>query len=226
MALSTVCGPTDIVTPIAPIDELERMRHGGSARNYAAARESEDEYIARILATPRNALAQVQVPKERYYNHMPLRELIAVYGPSVSSFDLLCIERSPFAKILSWANWLASAEAYLSGGELQSDVQILRSSLDRIFETGEFAEVKNIDLYRDKDGRVAARALRYENLEADLTAFLKSRGIRRVPHVPHAKAGFKSDRFNPIELFSRNQLSTINEVFADEFDAFGYSRLL
>lgn len=224
MAISTICGPTDIITPIAPVDELERMRLGGSARNYAAAREAEDDYIARIMTTSRNALAQVQVPKERYYNHMPLRELIAVYGPSVSSFDILCIERSPFAKILSWANWLASAEVYLSGGELQRDLQILRSSIDRIFETGEFAEVKNIDLYRDEDGRVAARALRYENLEADLRAFLNSRGIRRVPQVPHAKAGFKSDRLNPIEFFSKDQLSTINDVFADEFDVFGYSR--
>ena len=221
-----ICGSDDIVTPIAPVDELERMRLGASARNYAAARESEDEYIARIRTTPRSALAQVQVPKQRYYNHMPLRELIAVYGPSVSSFEIVCVERSPFAKILSWANWLASAEAYLSGGRVQSDLQVLRSSIDRIFETGEFAEVKNIDLYRDQDGRVAARALRYENLEADLRAFLNSRGITRPPHLPQAKAGLKSDRFNPTEFFSRSQLHTIKEVFAEEFDAFGYSRLL
>ena len=26
MALSTICGPEDIITPITPIDELERLR--------------------------------------------------------------------------------------------------------------------------------------------------------------------------------------------------------
>jgi hypothetical protein len=225
IALSQICGSTDIVTPIAPIDELERMRLGGSARNYAIMRQSEAEYISRIETTPRYALAQVDVPKQRYYNHMPLRELIVVYGPSVSSFEIVCVERSPFAKILSWANWLASSQAYLSGGQLQSDLQVLRSSIDRIFDTGEFSEVKNIDLYRDNDGRVAARALRYENLEADLTVFLNSRGIARLPDLPQAKAGLKSDRLNPAEFFSKTQLNTINDVFAEEFDTFGYSRL-
>ena len=226
MVLSTICGSRDIVTPIAPIDELERVRLGGRARNYAAARESEDAYIERIQATPRNALAQVEVPKERYYNHMPLREVLAVYGPAVSSFDILCVERSPFAKILSWANWLASAEAYLSGGKLQSDLRTLRYAVDRIFNTGEFAEVKNIDLYRGEDGRVAVGALRHENLAAGLRAFLSSRGLSSVPHLPRAKSGLMSDRLDPFEFFSKEQLRTINDVFADEFDTFGYSRAL
>jgi hypothetical protein len=225
IALSTICGLSDIVTPIAPVDELERMRLGASARNYAAVREREHAYVARIKTTPRNALAQVPVPTERYYNHMPLREVIALYGPAVASFDIVCVERSPFAKILSWANWLASAEAYLSGGQLQSDLRMLRCSIDRIFETGEFAEVKNIDLYRDDDGRVAAHALRHENLEADLEAFLNSRGLTKLRHLPRAKAGLKSERLDPLEFFSPYQLRTINDVFADEFDTFGYSRL-
>jgi hypothetical protein len=226
MALSTICGPRDIITPIAPIDELRRMRLGARAQNYAAAREREDAYIQQIQTTPRHALAGVSVPKERYYNHMPLREVIAAYGPSVSSFDIICVERSPFAKILSWANWLASAEAYLSGGKLQTDLKALRSSVDRIFDSGEFAEVKNIDLYRGEDGRVVARALRHENLEADLRTFLNSRGLRKLPHLPQAKAGLMSDRLDPREFFSKGQLRRINDVFSDEFDTFGYSRLL
>jgi hypothetical protein len=225
MALSTICGCRDIISPIAPVDELDRMRLGARARNYAAAREREEAYIRQIQTTPRQALAQVSVPEERYYNHMPLREVIAVYGPSVSSFDIVCVERSPFAKILSWANWLASSEAYLSGGRLQTDLNVLRSSVDRIFDTGEFAEVKNIDLYRGEDGRVAARALRHENLAADLRTFLTSRGVSKLPHLPQAKAGLKSGRLDPSEFFSKDQVRRINEVFGEEFDTFGYSRL-
>jgi hypothetical protein len=226
IALSTICGSRDIITPIAPIDELQRIPIGGRARNYAAAREPEDAYIQQIQTSPRHALAQVSVPKERYYNHMPLREIIAVFGPSVSSFEIVCVERSPFAKILSWANWLASAEAYLSGGKLQTDLKALRCSVDRIFDTGEFAEVKNIDLYRGEDGRVAARALRHESLEADLRTFLNSRGVSKLPMLPQAKAGLMSDRLDPREFFSKDQLRRINDVFGDEFDTFSYSRLL
>ena len=226
MALSTICGSRDIITPIAPIDELERMQRGARAQNYAVAREREDAYIQQIQAAPRHTLAQVSVPKELYYNHMPLREVIAAYGPSVSSFDIVCVERSPFAKILSWANWLASADAYLSGGKLQTDLKALRYSVNRIFDTGEFAEVKNIDLYRGEDGRVAARALLHENLEADLRTFLSSRGASKLPDLPQAKAGLMSDHLDPREFFSKDQLRRINDIFSDEFDTFSYSRLL
>jgi hypothetical protein len=224
MALSTICGPCDIITPIAPIDELERVRLGGRAQNYAATRQSEDAYMEQIQTTPRNRLALLSVPQERYYNHMPLREVIAVYGPAVSSFDIFCVERSPFAKILSWANWLASAESYLSGGKLQTDLGTLRCAIDKIFDTGEFAEVKNIDLYRDEGEFVAAHALRHENLEGDLRTFLSSRGLASLPPLPRAKSGLMSDRLNPLEFFSKEQLCTINDVFSEEFDTFGYSR--
>ena len=225
IALSTICGTRDIITPIAPIDELERMRLGARSQNYAAARANEDAYIQRIQASSRHALARISVPKERYYNHMPLQEVIAMYGPSASAFEVVCVERSPFAKILSWANWLASAETYLSGGKLQTDLNALRSSVDSIFDTGEFAEVKNIGLYRDENGHIAARVLRHENLQADLRTFLNSRGVSRLPHLPKVKAGLLSDQLNPREFFSQHQLRRINDLFGDEFDAFGYSRM-
>ena len=225
MALSTICGSQDIVTPIAPIDELARMEHGGLARNYAAAPELEDAYIQEIRKSPRDGLGQILVPKERYYNHMALREVIAIYGPSAASFDVICVERSPFAKILSWANWLTSSQVYLSGGKLQTDLTALRSAVDRIFASGDFAEVRNIDLYRAEDGRVAARALRHENLEADLQEFLSSRGISHLSYLPWAKAGLKSNRLDPREFFSKEQVRRIEDVFAEEFGTFGYSRL-
>jgi hypothetical protein len=226
IALSTICGSRDIITPIAPIDELARMELGVRARNYAAEPKCEEAYIEQIRTSPRSALPQISVPKERYYNHMPLRELIAIYGPSVSSFHIVCVERSPFAKILSWANWLCSSEAYLAGGKMQTNLKALRCSVDRIFDTGEFAEVKNIDLYRGEDGRVAARALRYDNLEAELRTFLNSLGVSKLPNLPRAKAGLLSDRLNPRDFFSKDQLLRINHVFADEFDTFNYSRLI
>ena len=222
MALSTICGPRDIVTPIAPIDELERIRLGGRAQNYAARPETEQAYMERIRSTPHDALPQVEVPKERYYNHMPLREVLAVYGRAASLFDILCVERCPYAKILSWANWQASAQAYLSGGKLQTDLGTLRSAVDRIFATGEFAAVKNIDLYRGEDGSVAVRALRHDRLEAELRTFLMSRVPGTLPYLPQAKQGLRSDRLDPTEFFSKEQLRKINDVFGEEFETFGY----
>jgi hypothetical protein len=225
MALATICGPDDIITPLAPIDELARLCLSVRAQNYASDRALEDAYIERIQQTPAPALPQIPVPKERYYNHMSLRELITAYGTGVSAFDIVCVERSPFSKILSWANWLASADDYLAGGRLQTDLAALRRAVDRIFEFHEFAEVKNIDLYRGEDGRVTARALRYENLQDELRAFFRSLGVKELPNLPHAKAGLLSDRLDPREFFSTEQRRKINDIFGEEFDTFGYPRM-
>ncbi len=36
IALSILCGPEDIITPITPVDERERLRRGGrGAQNYS-----------------------------------------------------------------------------------------------------------------------------------------------------------------------------------------------
>ena len=72
---------------------------------------------------------------------------------------------------------------------------------------------------------VAASALRYENLETDVRRFLNSHAIHNIPDLPRAKAGLMSDNLEPRDFFSNEQLLRINEVFAEEFDAFGYSRL-
>jgi hypothetical protein len=225
MALSTICGLGDIVTPMAPIDELARMRLGGRAQNYASDRTRENAYIELIQRTPTRDLPGISVPKERYYNHMPLREIIDEYGPEISKFNVICVERSPFSKILSWANWLASSDEYLAGGRLQRDFSALRRAIDRIFESGEFIGVRNIDLYRGHDGRIAVRAMRYENLEADLREFFRSLGVAEPPILPHAKEGLLSDRLDPREFFSGEQRRMINDAFGEEFDVFGYPRV-
>jgi hypothetical protein len=225
MALSTICGPDDVVTPLAPIDELARMRLGGRAQNYASDRAREQAYIENIQRTPDRELPGISVPKERYYNHMSLCEVIDEFGPGLADYKLLCVERSPFSKILSWANWLASSDEYLAGGRLQRDLLALRRAIDRIFETGDFTGVRNIDLYRGQDGSVAVRAMRYENLERDLSAFFRSLGVAETPKLPHAKEGLLSDRLDPRELFSAEQRQMINEAFSEEFEIFGYPRV-
>ena len=56
MALSLLCGPDDIITPIAQVDELERLKLGACPRNWAATREEEVAWLARLQA----ALARLE----------------------------------------------------------------------------------------------------------------------------------------------------------------------
>jgi len=225
MALSTICGPRDIITPIASIDELKRLQMGYHSQNYAATRETELSYLDNIRRSELRDLPAVVVPKERYYNHMSLREVYDAHRDDLSGYDIVCVERSPYAKVLSWANWILSWDSYLAGGALQADRVPLRRCVDQIMESGEFITVRNIDLYRGVDGKVAARAMRYENLVKDMAAFLDGLGIEDLPPIPHAKKGLLSDRLDPREFLTKEQLGRINEAFSEEFSMFGYSMI-
>src|SRR6516165_4331739 len=76
IALSTICGPDDIVTPISPIDELKRLELDAGARNYSGDRMAELAYLERLRRTAVSDLAKVAMPPTVYYNHMPLRDIV------------------------------------------------------------------------------------------------------------------------------------------------------
>lgn len=222
MVLSTICGPDDIVTPITPIDELARLGMGGQAQNYSESAKAEADYLASLQRTPLVELANIRLPPSRYYNHMAFRDLAALSGESLSEYDVICVERSPYSKILSWANAKVSFKRYSAGGKMETDLQSLRRSVDQVMESGEFAITKNIDLYRNADGRVVARAMRYDRLLDDVGAFMNKLGLDKFEALPHAKRGSMSDQLDPRDFFSKPQLNRINDVFAEEFRIFGY----
>lgn len=221
IALSRICGPNDIITPITAVDELQRLRLGGRAQNYSIDPNIEAEYIRDIKATALRDLSRLTVPKEQYYNHMSLREVINAYERPLSGYAIVCVERCPYAKILSWANMVLSFKCYQEGGRMQSDLIALRRFLDQTLGNDDFTDVRNIDLYRGHDNRVAARPMRYENLVADFTVFLKGLDVKTLPYLPHAKKGL-ARRLEPREFFRKDQLRKINDLFSEEFSTFGY----
>jgi hypothetical protein len=223
IALSRLCGPNDIVTPVSPIDERFRLSLGARCQNYAVRRAAEDDYLARLQAARNEELADLPPPPRGYYNHMPLAAVALRYGKPISGFRVICIERSPYAKVISWANMQRSYGEYQTGGEMRADVASLQSAVDRGFETGAIREPRNIDRYRDLEGKLAAQVMRYETLQADYESFVRSLGVDEIPPLPHAKKGLLSDTLAPAEFFRPDQIARINTLFADEFAAFGYT---
>jgi len=225
IALSNLCGPHDIVTPISPIDELLRLKNGTRSQNYAADRAEEDLYLERLRATPELQLNELSQPPRGYYNHMPLAAVTLRYKKDVSDFRIVCIERSPYAKVISWANMQLSYGAYKVGGAMRADMAALKAIVDKGFATGAIREPRNIDRYRGPDGKLAAEAMRYSSLHTDFDAFVRSLGVSEVPILPHAKKGLMSDQLNPADVFRPDQIKRINQLFAEEFSAFGYNTL-
>ena len=227
IALSSVCGPEDILTPLTPIDELERMRLCGSgARNYSASPEIEREYLASLRAPNGGAIARIGKPAEQYAAHMSLRRFVKQYG-KLPTTRIFCVERNPYAKVISWANMTGpNFRAYRRHGhQMTMEVDQLRQVIANRLAQPEVLSCKNISLYRYGKGRMPVRVLRFESLASDFEQLMTEYGITPVPSLPHAKKGIESNCIDPHSIFTREQIDKINEMFKVEFEAFGYEML-
>jgi len=220
IALSQICGPEDIVTPITAADERFRMGTAGEPRNFAADPSVEREY--RRALTEKEP-GEIRVPQDRYYNHMSLAEVLDLV-PEANSYDLLFVERSPYGKAMSLANWQANRAAYDRGNSLAKTAEGLREAMDGIIADGSIKKCRNIDRYRRLDGSIGSKGWRFEALEESLSQFVVERTGRSVKMV-HAKAGFGAESLDVSAALSALQIGYINELFADEFEAFGYNQV-
>ncbi|HWC62382.1 MAG TPA: hypothetical protein VG501_02090 [Rhizomicrobium sp.] len=123
--------------------------------------------------------------------------------------------------MLSWANMQLSYKAYRGGGVMQAEPAQLQMAVDGGLTTGEIRNTRNIDRYRGADGKVTARVLRYETLAEDFRAFVRGLGVK-VPPLPHAKKGLMSDSLDPRTVLRTDQITRINQIFAEEFERFDY----
>jgi hypothetical protein len=226
MALSTVCGPDDIITPITPIDELERLRNDGrGAQNYSRFPGKERAYLARLLSASQTELAEIFAPPAQFHHHMSLEKFVKCYG-SMPTERMFCVERCPYAKIISSANMANNFSSYKQeGGAMINNLDKIRTVIAEQRPKKALLLCKNIDRYRDREGNLRARVLRHEQLAEDFASLMNEYGISPVPALPHAKQGINSNSVDPRTVFTRQQLNDINEIFAEEFEVFGYERV-
>lgn len=227
IALTSVCGPDDILTPITPIDEYERLQlYGRGAQNYSKSPESERAYLAELLASDRSELARVGKPGEQYGPHTSLRRFIRVFG-DLPTTRIFCVERNPYAKVISLINMAGNKfrDYRRHGRPMIMEIDELKETISSRLARDETLLCLNIHLYRNKQGEIPARVLRFESLAADFEQLMADYGIAPTPPLPHAKKGIDSNSIKPRSIFSREQLDKINEMFKEEFETFGYEML-
>jgi len=226
IALASICGPDDIIAPITPVDEFERLKLAGrGAQNYSKSPEQERNYLEQLKSASREQLGRMVMPPCKFRPHMSLHDFAHLFG-SIPSSRIFCAERSPYAKIISAANMSRSFEQYkLDGGQMMKDSDALKKTVRRLFRKGSFKFCKNISRYRGPNGELNIRTLRYESLAQDFDALMVDYGVVPPPALPHVKQGGNSNAIEPRDIFTREQLDIINDVYAEEFDTFGYERV-
>lgn len=227
IALSQICGPEDIITPITRFDERERVGKGGEARNYtshiypaALRRLLERRFVESVKNGSTANRIITRTHRYRFINHMNLATVLRLV-PEARDYEMLCVERSPYAKVMSLANWLEHHRSYGKTGELPDRLTKFVEAVDRLIADGSITRVLNVDRYRAQDGCVRVKPWHGETLASDMAKFFNSRGVEPVALV-NAKRGAKSDSIDPTTALRADQIAAINAIFAEEFDLFGF----
>jgi hypothetical protein len=220
--LASICGEKDIITPITPVDERIRLAAGTGAQNYGADVDELRSYLEEVEAADSEVMRELSPPKGNYYHHMSWREISKSYGEIPSDWLVLAVERDPYSKIISLANWWLNYSSYRAGGGMGGTKESLLLQIKKMVDEGSFERVKNIDIYRDKNGRLVPKIVRYEHLEADLELVFSKLRLSVPVNLPHLKKGTASNTLNPSDYFTSEQFEIINIAFAEEFRTFGY----
>jgi len=203
IALSTLCGPDDVITPITPEDEALRAQVGGLPPQHCAIPAERLSMGQRLWTTMGGRAPE-------FYNHMPAVDARRALEPAVwSSYFKFAFERNPFDKIVSAYYWRFPQEP--------------RPSLGEFIASRRARRYLNAPLYQSADGQLLVDHIgRYEDLAAEVDSIRVRLGMPALPQLPRAKGGFRTDRRRAAEVLSADDQRRVAEVYGAEIERFRY----
>jgi len=193
-ALSALCGPDDVITPIGP----ERVARQPDAQNYLRG-EAERALRPDGFAEP--------LQDRDFYNHMPLSKVAEYAGEeTVRRYLKIAFVRNPWDRQVSLFHFL-TYQGLLKVGFL---------------EWMTWAEPLNVMPMLSLDGAPAMDFIgRYETLQADVETLFRRFGAEAPPALLRLKSGIRppGDYRSYYDARSRERVA---EACAEEIAAFGY----
>jgi len=224
IALSNFCSQQDIITPITPRDERQRLTSGGVCRNFSSNRKLELKYIRDLTAntaysTIPEGLAQAQI----YYNHMSLGELHKVFQGKIAEYKTITIERHPYEKAVSLANFILGYASYIKGKALFANIDQIKNKINEIIDNEDFKRnLCNWHIYSLNNTFAVDYILQHDKLEEDFLSLCNELGFDEDVILPKAKVGDRDKNISADELLTQSQKHKIQEICANEFAYFKY----
>lgn len=206
LALSEYCGPDDVITRVTPEDEM--MRRGRGPQNEDIPAQFRPlGWRLKLALGMRASKAGI-----RYFNHIGASAIRRSMDPALfDAYRKVTIVRNPWDREVSLYYW-----TYRTRTQPPSFDEFVR-------RWKKASERKTFELY-SIDGRVVADTiLRYENLQDDYSAFLKSLGIAQFSELPRAKSKQRkkaSDGYRA--MYSPELKEIVARRYAREIKAFNY----
>lgn len=208
MALSTICGPDDVVTGWGPHDEKLEFQLGYEPRNI----EIPLNYRPALWRLFRLARVRTSQAGLKYHNHMPAHKIRRCMDSLVfDAYRKVTIVRNPWDREVSLYFWrYRNSET--------------RPPFERYVRWPRYrAERKTFELYSINGVVVADTILRYESLPDDFAKFVKTLGLDDPPGLPRAKGNIRPDTDrNYRDFYCPTTQAIVARRYAREIDAFGY----
>lgn len=206
MALSSVCGPEDIISRISRKDEEQRKRLGYRGKqNYWVSPLRYNWAALKWFISPDSYF------KGKFYNHMPARELRELISPKVwSTYYKFCFERNPWDRVVSLYYFACRTEPRMPFTDfVHSDALLTLKERGR-------------ELYCIDGQVVVDRICRFESLQEDLDDVCRELDLPCPLPLPHAKSGFRKDRSGYRALYSDADRERVYELFRPEIEQMNY----
>jgi len=203
IALSTICGPEDVITPITEEDEALRAELGG--------RPPQNCLIPAAQRSPvRRLWKRLGGPGQHFYNHIPAALVRQVIEPGMwDGYTKFTIERNPYDRLLSAYYWNHPEEP--------------RPTVLEFLGSARALHYHNAPLYQgDRGALLVDHVLRYEDLDRELARIGRRLELPDLPPLPRAKGGYRPDRRPPSEVLGPAERALVAQRFHDEIERFGY----
>ena len=172
LALSQICGPDDIITPIMEADE--RLRKGLGPQNWRR-----HSWFGSPRPLRKRRWFKIAAADYGFYGHMTAKEVLSFVGPEVwNSYFKFTFDRNPWDRQVSHYHF-----RYRNAARPPSFAQFLYR--DRR------ARLNNYEIY-SLGGSPAVDFLgRFENLATDLAHVLQVLGVNQEVKIPKAKGSYR-----------------------------------
>ena len=206
LALSQLCGPADVITPLTEIDEALRAQ-GRGAQNWR---------LHGWWQSPRpfwkRRFLKFSAEDYGFYNHMPAKEAKALLNDDKAwrSYFKFAFDRNP---------WDRQVSAYHFRHRRETRPPSFSDFIDRDWR----AHLNNYEIY-SLDGEPCVDFLgRFETIENDFRHALAQIGLTFDEALPHAKRGVRQNNKHYRDYYDDRTRDVVGSWYEREIKLLGYS---
>jgi Sulfotransferase family len=205
LAMATICGPEDIITPTDPDEGVDALRRVRLPQNYE--RRGLNTWPTRLFE---RFIRRGKRDRTDFYHHISADRLKVYVGQKVwQTYTKFTIERNPWDRELSYYYYMRERKSALHGVSFSDFIRSRAGNMhnSRIYTIGQKLAVDDV--------------LRFELLDEDWSRFLERRGLPFVP-LSRANTNARRPRVPYQQSYNECDRNHIAGLYKTEIDLFGY----